>query len=99
MSLTITSRISTNQGITVENAYGRVAVTDVFNGTSLNASSIFYASEDAFLQGLDPLSISFITNCAAPYERNETNTDILNVAHDIVIAKLAQQNIVATKNL
>ena len=99
MSLTITTRIATNQGISVENAYGRVAVQDSFAGEELQSSLNLYASEDAFLQGAQILSTRLITTSRVPYDRATMSTDILDLAHDQLIAVLADQNIDATKNL
>jgi len=99
MSLNISTRISTSQGISVENAYGRVGVQDSFAGETLQANVNLYASEDAFLQGAQQLSTQYITSNQAPYDRTVESVDILDLAHDQIIALLAQQGVTATKNL
>ena len=99
MSLNISTRIATSQGISVENAYGRVGVQDSFSGDNLSAIVNLYASEDAFLQGAQQLSTQLVTSNRKPYDRNVESVDILDLAHDQIIALLADQGVVATKDL
>ena len=98
MSLTITSRIQTVEGFTLENAYARVAVADQIKGDRLQASLSIFASEEAFLQGAEQVNALVDGSSVTPYDR-EMGTDILDLAHDRLIDKLAGQNILATKNL
>jgi hypothetical protein len=99
MSLTITTRIVTKQGISVEDAYGRVAVQDFFAGEELQSAVNFYTSEDAYLQGVQSLPTDLTTNARNAYDRAVDGTDILDLAHDNIIAVLAEQNVTAIKNL
>ena len=98
MSLTITSTIETVEGFEVSNSYGRVAVVDQINGTYLDSQLTIFTNEQAFLDGKQPLNAD-----VQGYTRNEYDrlmgTDILDLAHDNLIALLATQNVVATKNL
>ena len=98
MSLTITSKIKTVEGIELDNSYARVLVVDNFAGTQLDSAIQLYASEAAFLAGAQPLSTEIFTSVSTPYDR-VLGTDILDLAHDAMIARLAEQNITATKNL
>ena len=100
MSLTITSTITTVEGFEVSNAYARVAVIDQAKGTELEQMVEVYSTEQAFLDGKTQLSIEGLVNFSkAPYDRAAQGTDILDLAHDAMIAALALQNITATKNL
>jgi len=100
MSLTITSTIQTIEGFDVTNAYGRVAVVDNPAGVELEQLVELFSSEQAFLDGKSQFSASsVITNCKAPYDRAVQGVDILDLAHDNLIASLAQQGVTATKNL
>ena len=100
MSLQITTRIQTVEGIIIENAYGRVAVVDNFDGTNLQAQVNIYASEDSFLNGSEPLRLDGINVFSnAPYQRTPQTVDILDIAHNDLLAVLSSQGIEATKNL
>lgn len=100
MSLTITSRIQSQEGFELTNAYGRVAVVDQYQGNVLQSQVEFFIDEQAFLDGKAVVTVDGLNQIsAAPYDRAVDGTDILDLAHDNLIALLAQQNIVATKNL
>lgn len=98
MSLTITSKIKTLEGIEIENAYARVLVLDNFAGLQLDSAMQVFLNEAAFLAGSEPLNLDIPNNTSSAYNR-DMGTDILDLAHDAMIAKLAEQNIAATKNL
>jgi hypothetical protein len=99
MSLTITSQIKTLEGITLEGAYGRVAVVDQFAGIRLQAQVDLYVSEEAFLEGANALHVAIDSISVQPYDRTGMGSDILNIGHDNLIGLLASQGISATKNL
>ena len=99
MSLTITSQIKTLEGITLEGAYGRVAVVDQFTGTTLQSQVDLYASESAFLEGANALHVAIASISVEPYDRTAMGSDILSIGHDNLILLLASQGISATKNL
>jgi len=100
MSLQLTTTIITVEGIEIPSAFGRVAVVDNFDGTSLQAQVNLYATEAAFEGGADPLrtdGINVFSNTA--YTRTPERVDILNIAHDDLIAVLLAQGISSTKML
>lgn len=100
MSLLINTPIITIEGIEITNAYGRVAVVDSFDGTNLQSQVNFYTTEAAFLAGSDALRTSGINQFSnKAYTRTPERVDILNIAHDDLIAVLASQSISATKQL
>jgi hypothetical protein len=100
MSLTITTQIETNDGFAIENAYGRVAVVDNIYGTDLNGKLELFVSLEAFEAGKQPFySEAVPSGFTFPYERTAETVDILDIAHDYLIAELAVKRIVATKNL
>jgi len=99
MSLQITSTIKTNQGIALATSYGRVSVSDDFSGDTLAARVNLYATESAFLGGKQVLSTQLVTVTRVAYDRETMSTDILDLAHDILITVLAEQGVTATKEL
>ena len=100
MALTFNTEIKLGGGISVENAYGRITAIDNYNGTELAAAVYVYATEQAFLDGLEAVSaLPFRNSVTAPYNRETMGTDILNLAHDAMIVGLDQQGYSATKVL
>lgn len=100
MSLKVEQRLITAEGLTVENAYGRVAVLDAQHGTHLQATVEFYASEEAFLAGAKYIEFNGLNKMSIEeYNRDVDGSDILNIAHDRLIALLASQGVIATKQL
>ena len=99
MALTITSTITTVEGIELAGAYGRVAVIDAFTGEAIEEYVNLYSSEAAFLAGAQPLNVAYTTKLTSAYDRTSETTDILDLAHDHLIAELAEQGVTATKNL
>jgi len=100
MSLTLQTPVTTVQGFEVSDAYGRVSVLDNYQGTQIQGTVDFYVSEQAYLDGASALQFNGLyTQSLEPYDRNVMTTDVLDLAHDNLIAGLAQQNIVAVKNL
>ena len=99
MALTITTTITTAEGFEVTNAYGRVAVVDAFAGEMLEEYTNIYVSEAAYLAGAQPLQVAFTTKLTSAYDRTMQSTDILDLAHDHLIAAMAGEGIVAVKNL
>ena len=98
MSLTITTPIKTVEGFELPTSYARVAVADQIAGEQLQCQASIFASEEAFTNQSNQVNALVDTFMAIPYDR-EMGTDILALAHDALIAKLAEQNITATKNL
>ena len=99
MSLTITSKLKTLEGIEVENSYARVLVVDNFAGVQIDAAMQVFLNEATYLAGSAPLNLDILNNTAAPYDRAAEGTDILDLAHDSLITALAQQGVTAVKNL
>lgn len=100
MSLQITSTLKTPQGFEVSNAYGRIAVQNGFTGDNVQAAVAIYISEAAFLAGDQQLQFLDLTlGATAPYVYEPNTENILDIAHDLMIATLADQEIVAVKML
>ena len=99
MALIFQTPIVTVEGFQVANAYGRVAVVDPFAGTSLVEQVNIYATEAAFEAGYAPLNTQLQTSQEKAYDRTTGSTDILDIAHDDLIALLASQGVEATKSL
>ena len=98
MSLQITTTITTIEGIELSSAYARVLVVDNFTGTKLDSAIQLYASKEAFLAEKQPLSTEIISSVSTPYDR-QLGTDILDLAHDAMIVRLAEQGITSVKSL
>tara|TARA_R110001632_G_scaffold178258_1_gene298001 strand:- start:361 stop:657 length:297 start_codon:yes stop_codon:yes gene_type:complete len=98
MSLTITSPITTLEGIELPTSYARVSVTDQVAGASLQSTLSIFASESAYLAEARAIKTNIETSVSNPYDRL-MGTDILDLAHDFLIDSLAQQGVTATKNL
>ena len=99
MALQFNTTIATKDGFEVANAYGRVSVTDSYRGDAVHAVVEAYVSEQAFNEGASPLKAKFLPFAEAAYDRAVDGTDVLNIAHDALIASLANQGITATKVL
>lgn len=99
MALTFTTPLTLPTGITIENAYGRVGAGDPSKGVSVEGVVDIYASEAAFEAGAQPLQLDINNYVSVAYDRTTMGTDILNIAHDALVALLAEQNITATKVL
>ena len=99
MALLFQTPIVTNEGIEISNAYGRVGVVDAFVGTSIEEYCNIYASEAAFTMGAAPLNTQLLLQVTSAYDRTTQGVDILDIAHDHLIASLATQGVVATKSL
>lgn len=100
MSLQITSTLKTPQGFEVSDSYGRVAVQNGFTGDNLQAGVAIYISEAAFEAGDQPLQLLDLTlGATAPYIYEPNTQNILDIAHDMMIQVLADQEITAVKML
>lgn len=100
MALQFQTTINTVQGFEVENAYGRVSVVDNPTGTQVQASVDLFVSETLYLGGALPLQTSGLqTFSLEAYDRAVDGVDILDIAHDNLIAGLAAQGVVAVKML
>lgn len=99
MALNFTTTITIPSGIEVANAYGRVSVLDDKAGDSLQAGLAIFASEQAFLDGKEAFNMPQLAYAKTAYDRTTDGTDLLNIAHDLLITELAAVGITATKNL
>lgn len=100
MALQFQTTINTVQGFEVENAYGRVSVVDNPTGTQIQASVDLFVSETLYLGGALPLQTSGLqTFSLEAYDRAVDGVDILDIAHNNLIAGLAAQGVVAVKML
>ena len=100
MALQFQTTINTVQGFEVENAYGRVSVVDNPTGTQVQASVDLFVSETLYLGGALPLQTSGLqTFSLEAYDRAVDGVDILDIAHNNLIAGLAAQGVVAVKML
>lgn len=93
MSLKITSPITTPEGFVVENAYGRVSVTDDITGKYLNSQVVLYVSELDYVDQKYPLNININTFSTSEYDRGVDGTDILLIAHQKLQETLLAQGI------
>ena len=99
MSLQINTPIKTAEGFEISNAYGRVLVIDNYQGKTLDSAIEIFVSKEEYLAGAQKLNLNIAIHVNTPYDRSTMSTDILDVAHDSMIAKLADQGIAATKVL
>lgn len=99
MALNFTTDIVLASGLTVSDAYGRVAAVDNASGTKLTAGMDIYTSETAFTSGLAPIQAPFKLAAEADYNRESDGVDILDLGHDLLIGYLAGIGYIATKSL
>ena len=99
MALQFQTDVKTRDGFIIQNAYGRVSSTDSYPGTVVSGHVDIYVTEAAWLEGDNAVKTRFIQDCGVPYNRDIDGTDILNIAHDGLIAELANQGVVAIKVL
>jgi hypothetical protein len=99
MALQINTEIQTRDGFAVPNAYGRVSVTDNFDGEKVHGIVEFFVNEQAFLNGAQAFKTNLMQWVAVPYNRATDGTDVLNIGHDALVTSLAGQGISATKVL
>ena len=100
MALTITSTLTTPEGIEVTNGYGRVAVVNSIYGNRIEAGVDIFKDAAAFEDGKQPFQFQGISLVlAAAYDYGTDERNILDLGHDLLITHLADQGITATKNL
>jgi len=99
MALTINTTITTPEGLEITNAYGRVSVADNKFGATLQCLLDIYASETSFTNGKEAFNMPALAFVEINYDRTVNGVDILDLAHDALIAKLAAVGISATKVL
>ena len=99
MALIFNTPIELSTGITVADAYGRVAAVDQIAGTQVDAIVDIYISEAAYLAGKEALTVDFNRTAATPYNRDVDGTDILMIGHDALQTVLATMGYTTTKLL
>ena len=99
MSLNITSEITTRDGFVLPISYGRISVTDNYDGEQIACGVNIYKDEAAFEAGDAAVKSSLRDNLLAPYNRDVDGVDILDLAHDAIIDQLSDQGIASTKVL
>lgn len=100
MALLIQTPLTTKEGITVEGAYGRVAVINNIDGTKIDFATNLYISEAAFEAGAQAFFPEFmILGGSQEYDYSTDSKDILDLAHDAMIQVLAGQGVAAVKSL
>lgn len=100
MALQLETPVTTIEGFTVANAYGRVAVADQQQGTYLDSSVTLYMSEADYLNGAQYLNVVGIPlSSRTPYNRDVDGVDVLDLAHTYMILELGTAGINAIKEL
>ena len=99
MALIFNTTLTTDTGMQVSDAYGRVSVGEGYTGTVLQAYVDIFVSEAAFLAEARPIKTSVRPNTDGPYNRDINGTDLLNLAHDMLVTSLADQGVTVTKVL
>jgi hypothetical protein len=100
MALIFNTDIELASGITVANAYGRVAVADTSAGKTLQQLVEIYTSEQAFLDGKSQIEMPGLQNAIeTPYDRATDGTDILALAHANLQTALADAGYTTTISL
>lgn len=100
MSLNIQTSLQTPEGFVIENAYGRIAVLNNAAGTQLDYNVNLYVSEQAFEAGAQPFyPLGLMLGGSKAYEYSVETANILDIAHDEMIATLAEQGVTAQKSL
>jgi hypothetical protein len=96
MALIFNTPIELSTGITVADAYGRVAAVDQIAGTQVDAIVDIFISEAAYLAGKESIQVSFNRTAATPYNRDVDGTDILSIGHTALQTVLATQGYTTT---
>ena len=99
MALLFNTPIELPTGITVSDAYGRVAAVDQSAGIQVDAIVDIYISEAAYLAGKEPISVSFNRTAAKPYNREVDGTDILMIGHSALQTVMATEGYTTTISL
>lgn len=99
MALTISTQLTTVDGFVMTESYGRVAVANDYDGKLVQAALAVFPDQATFDAGAQPVKLNLQLNDIKQYDYDTDEKDILDLAHDIMIAKLAEQGVTATKNL
>jgi hypothetical protein len=104
MALNITTPLNTSIGVTLPTSYGRISITDNYQGNNVIASIVFYSSKDAYTNNFESCSLKnqngIIPNILQfEYNRELDGADLLELAHANWIAQLGDWGITATQDL
>lgn len=109
MALNITSPIHTFQGITLNQSYARIEVKDGQGGHDFEATIYIYPSKEVYQSGAEPLGVKKLNDYSMlypldtwlrqPYNREVDGGDLLALAHQAFVSKLAEHGIVAEISL
>lgn len=100
MALNFQTQIATPEGIIVDNAYGRVGVSNGISGDRVDYFVNIYASEAAYAAGArNFFPQDLILGGSVVYDYATSEKDILDLAHDELVKLLADQGFVVTKSL
>ena len=104
MALQITTPLNTSIGVTLPTSYGRISITDNYQGNNAIASIVFYSSKDAYTNNFESCSLKnengIIPNILQfEYNRELNGADILGLAHTAWVAYLGTLEITATEDL
>ena len=103
MALQMQTPIQLKNGLTIDSAYARVGVVEPINGKNVNAHLIVYKDKVAYQSGIEPIKgIEFnglVDFLILEYNREIDGSDTLDIAHNAFIVKLAEQDIIAIKDL
>ena len=100
MALIINTPLTLPSGIIVDSSYGRVNVSTSSNGQLIHCDIKLYNSKLSYTNNLEEVRIVSINKyMTKPYNREVDGVDTLSLAHDILIASLLEQGVVAIKEL
>lgn len=100
MALIINTPITTPSGIVLTTSYARVKASTDLGGIFIYADMTIYSNKQSFINNLEEIRVPYINIYkTAQYDRTTDSSDILDLAHDVLIASLLEQGIVATKDL
>jgi hypothetical protein len=104
MALQISTPLNTSIGVTIPTSYARIAVMDGLQGLAVVSNISIYPTKESYEAGADPLPViindRFMeSGMTTEYDRTTMGGDILGIAHQAWIAKLAEWNITAIEDL
>ena len=100
MALIINTPLTLPSGIIIGSSYGRVVASVNPGGTQLYSDLKIYNTKQAYIDNLEEVRIMSINKyITTPYNREIDGLDTLSIAHDVLVASLLEQGIVAVIEL
>lgn len=100
MALIINTPITLPSGIIIDSSYARVNASVSSDGTMIHADLKLYNNKQSYTNNLEEVRMVNINRyITKPYNRAIDGVDTLSLGHDILIASLLEQGIVAVKEL